>query len=466
MGRLIPEEAPLAPPGTVQDVVDALVGLGPIERLLRQPEVTDVLVNGDGTVWVERRGELEPATVRFAGSGAVVAAVERTLAPLGLRLDQASPMVDARLADGSRLHAVIPPVAVDGPVVAVRRFTAAVPDLIALVDGGGVDEEGARQLAEAVADRRNLVVSGGTGAGKTTLLNVLSTEIPADERVVAVEDTAELRLAGHVVRLEARPANAEGAGAVTLQDLVRTALRLRPDRIIVGEVRGPGALGCRRSTPATTARCPRFTPTPPMRRYGVWRRWRSPGGEGPASRRCAASSLAGIDLVVQVAGVGAPGGSSRSPRWGPRAAWSAGDGDRPGGGGDVAVTGTAPGRPGDRPRHCGASARLGGSCRVGRLVGARLVERALHRRRRSLLPGGSGRRARAGHGLRASLGAAAARTPALDMRTTCRLATAGQPIERVATALRAALQGEAAAGAVRIASSTGARRPRSSIRWR
>jgi pilus assembly protein CpaF len=242
LGRLLPEEAPLAPPGTVQDVIDALVGLGPIERLLRQPDVTDVLVNGDGTVWVERRGELERAAVRFSGPEAVVAAVERTLAPLGLRLDQASPMVDARLADGSRLHAVIPPVAVDGPVVAVRRFTAAVPDLGALVAGGGVDEDGAGQLAQAVADRRNLVVSGGTGAGKTTLLNVLSTEIPADERVVAVEDTAELRLAGHVVRLEARPANAEGAGAVTLQDLVRTALRLRPDRIIVGEVRGPEAL--------------------------------------------------------------------------------------------------------------------------------------------------------------------------------------------------------------------------------
>ena len=240
--RLIPEEAPLAPPETVRDVVDALVGLGPIERLLRQADVTDVLVNGDGTVWVERGGELEPAVIRFSGPDAVVAAVERTLAPLGLRLDQASPTVDARLADGSRLHAVIPPISVDGPVVAVRRFTAAVPDLQALVAGGGVDEEGAQLLAQAVADRRNLVVSGGTGAGKTTLLNVLSTEIPADERVVAVEDTAELRLAGHVVRLEARPANAEGAGAVTLQDLVRTALRLRPDRIIVGEVRGAEAL--------------------------------------------------------------------------------------------------------------------------------------------------------------------------------------------------------------------------------
>jgi pilus assembly protein CpaF len=302
LGRLIPEEAPLAPPGTVQDVVDALVGLGPIERLLRQPEVTDVLVNGDGTVWVERRGELEPATVRFPGPDAIVAAVERTLAPLGLRLDQASPMVDARLADGSRLHAVIPPVAVDGPVVAVRRFTAAVPDLTALVAGGGVDDEGARQLAEAVADRRNLVVSGGTGAGKTTLLNVLSTEIPADERVVAVEDTAELRLAGHVVRLEARPANAEGAGAVTLQDLVRTALRLRPDRIIVGEVRGPEALdlvsalntghdGSMSTVHANSAD------------EALWRleTLALSGRRRVGERAVRRQLLAGIDLVVQVA---------------------------------------------------------------------------------------------------------------------------------------------------------------------
>jgi pilus assembly protein CpaF len=146
------------------------------------------------------------------------------------------------LADGSRLHAVIPPVAVDGPVVAVRRFTEAMPDLAALVAAGGVTEEGAGLLRAAVAERRNLLVTGGTGAGKTTLLNVLSKEIDPADRTVTVEDAAELKLSGHVVRLEARPPNAEGAGEVTLRTLLRHALRLRPDRIIIGEVRGPEAL--------------------------------------------------------------------------------------------------------------------------------------------------------------------------------------------------------------------------------
>ncbi len=182
------------------------------------------------------------APVSFADDAAVVASVERVLAPLGLRIDRASPTVDARLADGSRLHAVIPPVAVDGPIVAVRRFTKAVRSLAELVESGSASWEVADMLRRAVVGRENLVISGGTGAGKTTLLNVLSTEIPSRERIVTVEDAAELELAGHVVRLEARPPNAEGAGEVTLQQLVRSALRLRPDRIIVGEVRGPEAL--------------------------------------------------------------------------------------------------------------------------------------------------------------------------------------------------------------------------------
>lgn len=236
------EEAPLAGPEIVQEVVDALVGLGPLEALLRDPHVSDVLVNGAGEVWVERAGRLARVAVAFPDGEAVVAAVERVIAPLGLRLDRASPMVEARLADGSRLHAVIPPVAVAGPVVAIRRFTQAVPDLRALVASGAVSATGADLLHNAVQERRNVVVSGGTGAGKTTLLNVLSTVIPPGERVVTVEDAAELRLEGHVVALEARPANAEGAGEITLQQLVRSALRLRPDRIILGEVRGPEAL--------------------------------------------------------------------------------------------------------------------------------------------------------------------------------------------------------------------------------
>ncbi|MFQ5966245.1 MAG: CpaF family protein [Acidimicrobiia bacterium] len=239
---LLPIEAPLAPDGIVTDVVDRLVGLGPLESLLRDACVTDVLVNSPDEVWIERDGLLEPTDVSFTNSGAVVAAVERAIAPLGLRLDLASPAVDARLPDGSRLHASIPPISVDGPVVAIRRFTQQVASLEEFVTAGSVSPEGARLLAAAVEERRNIVVSGATGAGKTTLLNLLSTEIPSTERVVTVEDAAELQLTGHVVRLEARPPNVEGRGEIPLRDLVRHALRLRPDRIIVGEVRGPEAL--------------------------------------------------------------------------------------------------------------------------------------------------------------------------------------------------------------------------------
>jgi len=235
------DEAPLATRADVVAAVDRLVGLGPLEELLRDTTVSDVLVNAAGEVWIERRGELILTDVCFEHDAEIRAAVERVIAPLGLRLDQASPAVDARLADGSRLHAVIPPVAVDGPVVAVRRFTEAVPDLDALVAAGGISEGGAELLRAAVVERRNLLVSGGTGSGKTTLLNLLSKEVPPNQRVVTVEDAAELRLAGHVVRLEARPANTEGVGEVSVRHLVRHALRLRPDRIIVGEVRGSEA---------------------------------------------------------------------------------------------------------------------------------------------------------------------------------------------------------------------------------
>ena len=239
---MLTEEAPLAGPELAVAVADAVVGLGPIEALLRDPQVSDVLVNGPDEIWVERSGRLEPSHLRFRDAAAVVAAVERVIAPLGLRLDRASPSVAARLADGSRLHAVVPPVSVDGPIVAIRRFTPAVPDLASLVAAGAVPAEGADMLARAVRERRNILISGGTGAGKTTLLNVLSGEIAPGQRVVTIEDSAELRLSGHVVRLEARPANAEGAGEISLQQLVRSALRLRPDRIILGEVRGSEAL--------------------------------------------------------------------------------------------------------------------------------------------------------------------------------------------------------------------------------
>ncbi len=223
-------------------VVDRVLGLGPIEALLRDPEVTDVLVNGPREVWVDRGGEMSRADVGFESNESLLAAVERVIAPLGLRIDRSSPMVDARLPDGSRLHAVTPPASVDHPIVAIRRFTQAVDSLEALVALGTASAGQAIVLADAVRSRKTIIVSGGTGAGKTTLLNLLGSLIPSHERVVTIEDAAELRLPGHVVRLEAHPPNAEGAGEITIRSLLRSALRLRPDRIIVGEVRGPEAL--------------------------------------------------------------------------------------------------------------------------------------------------------------------------------------------------------------------------------
>jgi pilus assembly protein CpaF len=211
--------------------------LGPLEPVLADPAVTEVLLNGPGRAWVERSGRLERLALDL-DEEVILGLVERVIGPLGLRLDRASPMVDARLPDGSRLHAVLPPVAVDGPCVAIRRFGTGAFPLTAF----GLDGEGAALLEWAVRAGWNLLVAGGTGAGKTTLLNSLSELVPADERIVTIEETAELRLSGsHVVRLEARPANAEGAGAVSVRDLVRAALRLRPDRLLVGEVRGPEA---------------------------------------------------------------------------------------------------------------------------------------------------------------------------------------------------------------------------------
>lgn len=241
VAALLPTEAPLLNAAAAAAVVDAVIGLGPMEALLRDPLVSDVLVNGDGQVWVERSGTLERCEVRFKTPEDMVAAIERVIAPLGLRLDRASPAVDARLPDGSRLHAIVPPASVDGPVLAIRRFTEAVENLDQLVTMGSVTAGGAELLRSLVTDRENILICGPTGAGKTTLLNVLSHEIPAGERVVTIEDAAELRLHGHVVRLEGRPANSEGVGEISQRQLLRHALRLRPDRIIVGEVRGAEA---------------------------------------------------------------------------------------------------------------------------------------------------------------------------------------------------------------------------------
>ena len=223
-------------------IADRVLGLGPLEPLLADPKVTDILVNGPDDIWVDRGGVLARVDGRFAGEADLYAAVERVIAPLGLRVDRSSPMVDGRLVDGSRIHVVVPPAAVDGPIVAIRRFTQAVSSLGELVMVGTATREQVELLSKAVAERQTVIVSGGTGAGKTTLLDLLAGLIPAEERVVTIEDAAELRIPGHRVRLEAHPPNAEGIGEITIRHLIRSALRLRPDRIIVGEVRGPEAL--------------------------------------------------------------------------------------------------------------------------------------------------------------------------------------------------------------------------------
>ena len=245
--RLVEEEAALLSARAREEVsariVRDTVGLGPLEDLLADPEVDEVMVNGPGRVYVERRGRIEAAPVAFADEGELRNAIERILAPLGRRVDELSPMVDARLADGSRVNVVIPPLAIDGPALSIRRFSAQRPGPDELVELGTLSEAQRRLLEDAVAGRRSVLVSGGTGSGKTTLLNALSSFIAPGERVVTIEDAAELRLQQpHVVRLESRPASVEGRGEVTIRDLLRNALRMRPDRIVIGEVRGVEAL--------------------------------------------------------------------------------------------------------------------------------------------------------------------------------------------------------------------------------
>ena len=224
-------------------IVRDTVGLGPLEDLLADPSVEEVMVNGPDEVYVERAGRIEEVEVRFPDEEELRNAIERILAPLGRRIDELSPMVDARLADGSRVNVVIPPLAVDGPVLSIRRFGASRPGAGELVERGSLSAAQCELLEQAVGDRRSILVSGGTGAGKTTLLNALSGFIDPGERIVTIEDAAELRLQQrHVVRLESRPASIEGKGEVTIRDLLRNALRMRPDRIVIGEVRGPEAL--------------------------------------------------------------------------------------------------------------------------------------------------------------------------------------------------------------------------------
>ena len=228
----------------VNEVSDEVVGFGPIEFLLKDPEVTEVMVNGPGDVYVEREGRIERAPDGlFEGEEAVQHLIERIVGPLGLRVDESSPWADARLPDGSRVHAIVPPLSLRGPTLTIRKFSPVPLEARDLLAAGSVGPRMLRFLEACVRGRANIVVSGGAGSGKTTLLGVLSGYIPDDERLITIEDAAELRLAKpHVVSLEARPANVEGRGEVTVRDLVRNALRMRPDRIIVGEVRGGEAL--------------------------------------------------------------------------------------------------------------------------------------------------------------------------------------------------------------------------------
>jgi pilus assembly protein CpaF len=226
-----------------EEILDEIFGLGPIEPLMKDPEVSDILVNTFDDVWVERWGKLFKTDIRFQNDRHLLQVIDRIVSGVGRRIDDSSPMVDARLPDNSRVNAIIPPLAVDGPHLSIRRFKLDVLSGDDLLEKGTLTEAILEVLTGAVQASLNILISGGTGAGKTTLLNVLSSHIPGNERIITIEDSAELQLRQpHVVRLEARPPNVEGKGEVTVRSLVINSLRMRPDRIIVGEVRGPEAV--------------------------------------------------------------------------------------------------------------------------------------------------------------------------------------------------------------------------------
>ena len=227
----------------VQEIENEVMGLGPLEPLLSDPKVADILVNGPSQVYVEKNGKLQLTEVKFNDNDHLVNIIDRIVSGVGRRIDESSPMVDARLKDGSRVNAIIPPLALDGPMMSIRRFGIDLLQMEDLIAFGALTEEVANVLQAIVKAELNVLISGGTGAGKTTMLNVLSGYIPENERIVTIEDSAELQLRQpHVVRLETRPPNIEGNGEVNQRDLVRNSLRMRPDRIVVGEVRGPEAL--------------------------------------------------------------------------------------------------------------------------------------------------------------------------------------------------------------------------------
>jgi pilus assembly protein CpaF len=243
---LLAENAPLSTierERLVSEVHHELFGLGPLEPLLADPTISDILVNSYANIYIERRGKLEKTTISFKDDEHLRRVIERIVSTVGRRIDEAQPMVDARLPDGSRVNAIIPPLALDGPVLSIRRFGANPLRMPTLIENGALTKEIAILFEMCVRARLNIVISGGTGAGKTTLLNALSAYIPSDERIVTIEDSAELQLQQpHVVRLETRPPNIEGKGEVTQRDLVKNALRMRPDRIVIGEVRGGEAV--------------------------------------------------------------------------------------------------------------------------------------------------------------------------------------------------------------------------------
>ena len=227
----------------IKRVLDDVLGYGPIEPLLNDPTVSEVMINGPYMVFVERQGKLERTEYIFEDTGHLMNIIDKIIAPIGRRVDESSPMVDARLPDGSRVNIIVPPVALSGPTITIRRFRAKIFDFGELVANGSIPAAISDYLTNAVLDRLNIVVTGGTGSGKTTLLNAMSSLIPPGERIVTIEDAAELQFSQpHVVRLESRPANVEGVGRITIRELVINALRMRPDRIVVGEVRGGEAL--------------------------------------------------------------------------------------------------------------------------------------------------------------------------------------------------------------------------------
>jgi pilus assembly protein CpaF len=292
--------APLLDPVAHQQLLSAVLadvhGLGPLQALLEDPLVTDVMVVGERGVWIERSGKVEQTPLRLT-SEEIAHLAERIVAPLGLRVDRASPMVDARLPDGSRVNVIVPPLAIDGPCLTIRRFAAKPIPLLAFAGA-----EWVRLLQKAVTQRRNVLISGGTGAGKTTLLNAMTQVIDPSERVITIEDAAELRLpAEHVVRLEARPANAEGVGQTTLRELLRNALRMRPDRIVLGEVRGPEALDMLQAMntghEGSLSTCHANSPLDALTRIETMVLMAGVDLPLPAIRQ---QILASIDLVVQV----------------------------------------------------------------------------------------------------------------------------------------------------------------------